>query len=80
MVLAANIEMKLSGPDYSQMSRDAALADFRTRVANYEQVYETIGDAEEARGVSYIKLIGIFRSQVYGGLLGGRCWKEDCGQ
>ncbi|KAJ3195524.1 hypothetical protein HK101_011888 [Irineochytrium annulatum] len=56
-VLEQNILMKLQGPDYINVPREQAIEDFRARMRNYERAYETIGEEEEARDVSYIKLI-----------------------
>lgn len=46
-VLAINVQMKLSGPDYQHMHPAEALADFEARISNYEKVYQTISDEEE---------------------------------
>jgi 6-phosphofructo-2-kinase len=66
-ILAANIEMKLQGPDYTDIPREKvrrgklnkikAIVDFKTRIENYQKVYETLGDKEEKLGMSYIKVI-----------------------
>ena len=58
-VLESNIEMKLNGPDYKNHSRDEAILDFKERIVQYEKVYQTLGDEEEAREVSYCKIINI---------------------
>ena len=37
---------KLSNPDYAGLEPDDAVADFRARIAHYEDVYETVEDHE----------------------------------
>ncbi|KAJ3395860.1 hypothetical protein HDU92_004706 [Lobulomyces angularis] len=63
-ILEENIEMKLSGPDYKKMERNAAIADFKARIAMYEKVYQTLGEEEEAMDVSYIKIINIGKKVI----------------
>jgi 6-phosphofructo-2-kinase / fructose-2,6-biphosphatase 3 len=46
-VVEANLrETKLSSPDYAGVSSEAALRDFRARIAHYENVYESLGEDE----------------------------------
>jgi broad specificity phosphatase PhoE/predicted kinase len=53
-VIEANVrETKLSSPDYAGMDPEEAVADFRARIAHYEQVYETLGEDEG----SFLKII-----------------------
>ena len=53
-VLEENYRLKMKySPDYCNMSMDAALADFKTRIKMYESAYETITD----RTLHYVKLI-----------------------
>ena len=55
-IIDANIrETKLLAPDYRGVDEDQAVADFRARIAHYEQAYEpiTITDA------SFVKLIDV---------------------
>ena len=53
-VLEENYRLKMKySPDYMGMDMDAALADFKTRIKMYENVYETIID----RSLHYVKLI-----------------------
>lgn len=40
-------------PDYKGVDQEAALADFKHRIANYEAVYQPLTD----RNIHYIKLI-----------------------
>ncbi len=56
--------MKLNGPDYKNMDPDMAIADFRSRIENYQKVYETLSEAEEAQKVSYIKIIDVGRKVI----------------
>jgi len=63
-VLDANIEMKLSGPDYVNIPRDQAIKDFKERIRNYEKIYETLAEEEEARDVSYVKIINIGKKVI----------------
>lgn len=59
VLLEQNIMMKLKGPDYFQMDPQQAIQDFKSRISNYEKVYETISEEEEAKGYSYIKIIDV---------------------
>lgn len=60
-VLEHNIrETKLRSPDYRQVDPDAAVADFRRRIAMYEDAYEPI-DEDDA---SWVKLIDTGRRIV----------------
>ncbi|TPX43140.1 hypothetical protein SeMB42_g03412 [Synchytrium endobioticum] len=63
-VLEQNIQMKLRGPDYINMAPDEAIRDFKARIKAYERAYQTIGDEEEKRGVSYIKIIDVGRKII----------------
>lgn len=55
-VLEANMLAKVrASPDFTGMDEAAALADLKSRVANYEAVYEPVSDEEGA----YIKLYDI---------------------
>lgn len=54
----ANVrDTKLDSPDYAGMDPDAAVRDFRARIAHYERVYEPVDESEGA----YIKLIDVGR-------------------
>jgi broad specificity phosphatase PhoE/predicted kinase len=60
-VVEANIrETKLSSPDYASSDPEAAVRDFRARIAHYESAYEPIDDDR----TSYIKLIDVGRQVV----------------
>ena len=63
-LLEKNVKLKLQGPDYSRMDPDLAIADFKERIKNYEKVYKTIGEEEEAAGLSYIKLINVGQKMI----------------
>lgn len=52
----ANIRLKLSGPDYVGKDPESSLADFRQRVAHYEQAYEPLGRTEEDQGLSFVQM------------------------
>ncbi|KAG0190621.1 hypothetical protein DFQ28_001791 [Apophysomyces sp. BC1034] len=60
-MLERNFRLKLAGPDYSNKNPDDALADFRSRVANYEKAYQPVGDWEEENNIQYCKLINVER-------------------
>lgn len=53
-VIAANIALKVSSgdPDYKDMSREKAKADFERRIREYEAVYETITEPH----LSYLRI------------------------
>ncbi|CAM6124564.1 unnamed protein product [Calypogeia fissa] len=61
-VIDQNIRLKIQqSPDYADMpDYDAALVDFRTRLENYERVYETVTEG------SYIKMIDTATSGTTG--------------
>ncbi|TYZ65159.1 hypothetical protein PybrP1_012067 [[Pythium] brassicae (nom. inval.)] len=61
-VITANITQKVtSSPDYRHMSVEAAVADLKQRMQNYEAAYEALEDEE---GISYIKLFDL-QSKVH---------------
>ncbi|CED84624.1 bifunctional 6-phosphofructo-2-kinase fructose--bisphosphate 2-phosphatase [Phaffia rhodozyma] len=59
-VIAANIALKVSSgdPDYKDMTREAAEADFKQRIANYEKVYEPVDEPH----LSYCKVVNVGRT------------------
>ncbi len=66
-IVEANIRAtKLRAPDYANMDADAAVRDFRARIANYERAYEPIGEDEAA----YVKLIDVGRQLVLNRIAG----------
>lgn len=69
-VITANITQKVtSSPDYRHMSVDAAVADLKQRMENYEAAYEALEDEE---GISYIKLFDL-QSKVHAKGMYVRC-------
>ncbi len=57
-LIESNIrQTKLHMPDYAGMDPDAAVADFRERIAHYERVYEPVGEDEG----SFVRLIDVGR-------------------
>ncbi|OAD70117.1 hypothetical protein PHYBLDRAFT_134170 [Phycomyces blakesleeanus NRRL 1555(-)] len=75
-MLERNFLLKLSGPDYRGKDPARALADFRSRVANYEKAYEPIGDWEEDHDIQYCKLINVGKKVIaynISGYLPGQC-------
>lgn len=56
-LIAANVALKVSSgdPDYMNMSREDAKADFLRRIKQYESVYETITEPH----LSYLKIINV---------------------
>ena len=71
-VVEANVrENKLRSPDYQEMAPEAAVADFRERIAQYERTYEPVDDEDRC----YVKLIDVGRKVVVNrmqGYLGAR--------
>ncbi|KAF9910622.1 hypothetical protein BX616_010826, partial [Lobosporangium transversale] len=59
VVLAHNITMKLSSPDYKGMDEKQARDDFRKRLENYERAYQTLDEEDEEDGIQYCKLINV---------------------
>jgi broad specificity phosphatase PhoE len=60
-VIEATIrEQKTHSPDYVGMDSETAVADFRARIAHYEQVYEPVADED----ASWIKIIDVGRQVV----------------
>jgi broad specificity phosphatase PhoE/predicted kinase len=54
-IVESNIrETKLRSPDYVGAAADAAVSDFRARIAHYESAYEPVRD-----DVSYIKVVNV---------------------
>lgn len=52
------LEVKLSSPDYKDVSDDEAVRDFIARIRHYQDLYETI-DFEQESHLSFIKLINV---------------------
>jgi broad specificity phosphatase PhoE/predicted kinase len=61
-ILEANVrETKLGSPDYAGVDPEAAVEDFRRRIAFYSRAYEPMDQGED---VAYVKLIDIGRVVV----------------
>jgi 6-phosphofructo-2-kinase len=60
-ILERNFQLKLNGPDYKHQDPDAALRDFRDRVAFYEKSYAALGEAEEEDKTPYLQVIDVGR-------------------
>lgn len=54
-LIERNIQMKLKSPDYTNLSPEEALLDFRKRMALYEEKYQML-DPERDSKFSYIKV------------------------
>ncbi|CAH1154170.1 unnamed protein product [Phaedon cochleariae] len=55
-IIEQNImEVKVSSPDYTNMNKDAALADFLQRIEHYEEKYCSL-DEEREKDVSFMKI------------------------
>ncbi|RKP07080.1 6-phosphofructo-2-kinase-domain-containing protein, partial [Thamnocephalis sphaerospora] len=71
VVLARNMRLKLSGPDYHDMPPEQAMHDFTERVHNYESAYETISDAEqEQEDVQVCQIINVGRKVISSNIQG----------
>ncbi|KAG0220493.1 6-phosphofructo-2-kinase-domain-containing protein [Mortierella sp. GBAus27b] len=76
VVLAHNISMKLSSPDYKGMNETEARDDFRKRLENYERAYQTLDEEDEEDVVQYCKLINVGKKVIaynIQGYLAGQC-------
>ena len=63
-LLESNMRLKLSGPDYRDQDPVVALADFKKRVALYQQKYVPLGDYEERNNMPYVQMIDVGRKIV----------------
>lgn len=60
-VIESNIrQTKLHMPDYAGVAPDAAVADFRARIAHYERAYESVEESEGA----FVRVIDVGRKVV----------------
>jgi 6-phosphofructo-2-kinase len=50
------MRLKLSGPDYVDKDPEKSYNDFKKRIKMYEGAYVPIGDYEEKKGWSYLKV------------------------
>ena len=57
IIMANILEVKTTSPDYKGQDPEAAALDFRNRIKNYENVYETID--EDEKDLTYVKLIDV---------------------
>ncbi|KAF9120475.1 hypothetical protein BGX30_003156 [Mortierella sp. GBA39] len=76
VVLAHNLTMKLSSPDYKDMDERQAREDFRKRLENYERAYQTLDEDDEEDGIQYCKLINVGKKVIaynIQGYLAGQC-------
>ena len=49
-------EVKLKSPDYSGVTQEEAVADFLSRIQQYEKRYEPIDDKTDEKNYSFIKI------------------------
>ncbi|KAJ5216804.1 Bifunctional 6-phosphofructo-2-kinase/fructose-2 6-bisphosphate 2-phosphatase, partial [Penicillium chermesinum] len=63
-LLEANMRLKLSGPDYKGQDPVSALADFKKRVALYENSYVPLGEYEEQHDMAYIQMIDSLHTKL----------------
>lgn len=56
------MRLKLSGPDYKDQDPVVALADFKKRVALYEQKYVPLGAYEERNNMPYVQVHFVVRA------------------
>lgn len=55
---------KLTNDDYADKDPEQALEDFRHRVAEYEKVYETVEDNEDAGNACYVKVYNVSEKEA----------------
>ncbi|MEZ4238836.1 MAG: 6-phosphofructo-2-kinase/fructose-2,6-bisphosphatase [Myxococcota bacterium] len=66
-IVEANVrETKVSMPDYAGADPDAAVADFRARIAHYERSYEPVDEDDR----SWVKLVDVGRRVVHNRIQG----------
>lgn len=46
----------MKSPDYKDLSQEEAVADFLSRIQQYEKRYEPIDDKTDERNISFIKI------------------------
>jgi 6-phosphofructo-2-kinase/fructose-2,6-biphosphatase 2 len=49
-------EVKLKSPDYTDVTQEEAVADFLSRIQQYEKRYEPIDDVTDEKHFSFIKI------------------------
>jgi len=57
LIMSNILEVKTTSPDYKGQDPEAAALDFRSRIRNYEKVYQTID--EDEKDLTYVKLINV---------------------
>ncbi|EUC43219.1 hypothetical protein COCMIDRAFT_7323 [Bipolaris oryzae ATCC 44560] len=62
LIMSNILEVKTTSPDYVGQDPEAAAADFRNRIRNYEKVYQTID--EDERDLTYVKLINVGKQVI----------------
>jgi 6-phosphofructo-2-kinase/fructose-2,6-biphosphatase 2 len=62
LIMSNILEVKTTSPDYVGQDPEAAAADFRNRIRNYEKVYQTID--EDERDLTYVKLIDVGKQVI----------------
>lgn len=75
-ILERNFRLKLLGPDYRDKPAAEALADFKSRVSNYEKAYQPVGEWEEKHDIQYCKLMNVGKKVIaynISGYLSGQC-------
>lgn len=74
-VIASNVELKVSmgDPDYKEMTREAARADFLRRIKQYEESYQPVdtvdhrdppGSESGETHLSYLKIINVGKQVI----------------
>jgi type IV secretory pathway component VirB8 len=54
--LSFSKEVKLKSPDYANVTQEEAVADFLSRIQQYERRYEPIDDKTDEKNYSFIKI------------------------
>lgn len=62
LIMSNIFEVKLTSPDYVGQDPEAAAADFRNRIRNYEKVYQTLDEDES--DLTYVKLIDVGKQVI----------------
>ena len=62
LIMSNILEVKTTSPDYQGQDPELAAQDFRNRIRNYENVYETI-DEDEAY-LTYVKMIDVGKQVI----------------
>jgi 6-phosphofructo-2-kinase / fructose-2,6-biphosphatase 2 len=62
LIMSNILEVKTTSPDYIGQDPEQAAQDFRNRIRNYEQVYQTLGDDES--DLTYIKIMNVGKQVI----------------